>query len=504
MPSGVAAFSLELKPACARMFAREGIKNMDTTPQHLMLATFEGHAELAIPALHLAARRVPIRFSPQVLRLEAFLDPSDEVVGVLASERTSIMVTLNNVVLHDATEAVHLKADGLQLYRSNALSEWPEYIGLTLSDSEPEGKGMRRLELSPLDQVLTFNADEVISTEHPYQIYYGNACPGLRAPGPLAHRSFSEKVSFCSNFPQRGLLCAFSAGDFSALEARIHAGWMLIHGRELPSVLQVKGREVCFFGHEIKSKSSYLPLVDDWGAALPDSVMNGFVDMEQDRFDKAYLALKYFLAGKQADVWLEARYMLLMTCVEAMDGEETRQLKEECTAAMLGISSDAALLFNGMRNQLVHGRGSYQQAFAALLQDDMKGRQFRLEPELQPCVVNGVKLDFIQVWLRLCERLDAFWCAYLNVPVELVVQRYARTSLMPAVDLRALDLAIQQLRRVNAKVSDEPQAVLGLRQANQRLKSLIVELKAKLKAQGQAYARLKLECRESEGSATRN
>lgn len=86
MPSGVAAFSLELKPACARMFAREGIESMDTTPQHLMLATFEGRAELAIPALHLAARRVPIRFSPQALRLEAFLDPSDEVVGVLASE----------------------------------------------------------------------------------------------------------------------------------------------------------------------------------------------------------------------------------------------------------------------------------------------------------------------------------------------------------------------------------------------------------------------------------
>lgn len=483
---------------------RNSVENMNTTSQHLLLATFEGYAELAIPALHLAARRVPIRFNPQVLRVEAFLDPADEVVAGLASVCESIMVTLHSVVLHDAGEAVHLKADGLKLYRSNVLSEWPESIGLTWSDFEPEDKGTRRLELSPLDQMLTFNADEVIYSEHPYQIYYGNACPGLRVPGPLEHRSFSAAVSFCSDFPQRGLLCAFSAGDFFALKTRVHAAWMLIHGRELRPVLQFKGREVCFFGHEVKSKFSYLPLVDHWGSALPDNVMNGFMDMEQDRFNKAYLALKYFLAGKQADVWLEARYMLLMTCVEAMDGEKIRQLREECTAAVLGVSHDAAFLFNCMRNQLVHGRGSFQQAFEAFLQDDLKGGQLQLEPELQQCVINGVKLDFVQLWARLCERLDAFWCAYLNIPADLVPHRYARTSLMPAVDLQMLDVAIRQLRQAKDKVSEELPAVQHLRKANLRLESENSQLKEKLAKQGRAYANLRQACQNLESNVTRN
>ena len=213
--------------------------------------------------------------------------------------------------------------------------------------------------------------------------------------------------------------------------------------------------------------------------------------MEQDRFSKAYLALKYFVAGKQADVALEARYMLLMTCVEAMDGENTRQLKQECTAAMLGVSLDAALLFNCMRNQLVHGRGSYQQAFAAFLQDDLKERGLRLEPPLQQCLIDDGGLDFIQFWLRLCERLDAFWCAYLNAPSELVAQRYAPISLMPAVQLQALEDAVKQPRGGKSGGHQELQEVQDLRQANQRLKLENVELKAKLKKQGETYKQLK-------------
>ena len=167
------------------------------------------------------------------------------------------MVTLHNVVLQDAVRAVQLKADGLQLRRSNALSEWPESLGFNWSDFEPEERGTCRLELSPQDQVLRFTADDVISTKHPYQVYYGNACSGLRTPSPLEHPSFPVAVSFCSNFPQRGLLCAFSAGDFFALETRIHAAWMLVHGRDLPPVLQIQGREICFYRHEVQSISLY-------------------------------------------------------------------------------------------------------------------------------------------------------------------------------------------------------------------------------------------------------
>jgi hypothetical protein len=163
--------------------------------------------------------------------------------------------------------------------------------------------------------------------------------------------------------------------------------------------------------------------------------------MERDRFSKAYRALKYFLDGKQADASLEARYMLLMNCVEAMDG--VWQLTESTTAALLGVSDAAAFLFNGMRNKLVHGHGSYAQAFAALGKDKLDSRQPQMEPELAGCIQEQ-QLDFVQLWFRLCERLDAFWCAYLGVPADMVQDRYSPVTLMPAVDLPALDRVIKQ------------------------------------------------------------
>lgn len=403
---------------------------MAETSQHLLLAVLDGHAELEIPERHLVTGKLPIRFHQKTLRFELFLPSSDEVVGVLGPERRSLKLLLRNVVLRDSTKTIQLTAEGVPLYRSNALSEWPESMEMIWSDCDEGAGDTRRLELAPWEQALTFQADQAISVKHPFQIYYWNGCPGLREPRALEYRSFPETVSFKSDFPQRGVLCAFSAGDFFAHEERIHAGWMLIHGRELPSALQIKGREVCFFGMQEKTRPSYLPLVDDWGSALPDCVMNRLVEMVQARFSAAYLALKYFLAGKQADVWLEARYMLLMTCVEAMDGG--RQLKEETTAAMLGVSADAAFLLNCMRNQLVHGRGGFQQAFDAFVNENLKGRQ--LASDLADCLVNGRKLDFAHLWLRVCERLDAFWCAYLGIPDELTKQRYSPMPLMAAVN----------------------------------------------------------------------
>ena len=409
-------------------------REMIGTSTHLLLAVFEGYAELAIPARDLVSERVPIRFDQKTLRFEAFFPPACEVVEVLGPERESILLLLRNVVLSEPSNTVQLSAEELQLYRSNALSEWPESLGLTFSDNDGEDGDPRRLELAPQHQALKFQASQTISIEHPFQIYYGNACPSLRSPTTLEHHSLPEKISFCSDFPQPGLLCAFSRDDFFVQEERIHAGLMLIHGRQLPPALQIRGREVCFFGVKDMGKPSYLPLVDDWSSALPDAIVKSLMDMEQTRFASTHLALKYFLAGKQADVWLEVRYMLLMTCLEAMDG--ARQLKEPNTAAMLGISSDSALLFNCMRNQLVHGRGGYQQAFDAFLQEDLKQRS--LPAELADCVSSGSGLDFSRLWLRLCERLDAFWCAYLGIPDELTGHRYSPIPLMGAVDKNSL------------------------------------------------------------------
>lgn len=454
---------------------------MGTEAQHLMLATFEGHADLAIPTLGITSRHVPIRFHPQTLCVEAFLDRSDAVVDVLADERSSVVIHLDSVVLRTEDAKVQLRASDLRLYRSNPLHEWPECSGLLDCELTPEARSLRRLELKPSEQVLAFTADDMLSSKHPFQIYYGGALTGLRALLTLEHTAVVPSISFCSNYPQPGLLCAFSANDFFHLEPRISAAWSLIHGKVLTPVLEIKEREIHFYGQGTNGKPSYLPLVDNWGSSLPESVMSGFVNLEQERFDKANLALKFFLTGKQADVPLEARYMLLMTCVEAMDG--TRQLKQACTAAMLGVSADAAFLFNGMRNQLVHGCGGYQHAFAAFLCEDLKDRPWELEPALQPCVRDRA-LDFIQLWFRLCERLDAFWCGYLNVPAALADTRYAPIKLMSAVNPETLDAANKQLPEEKQEASGALLQIEELRQANQRLGDQNAQLRQQLVAQG--------------------
>ncbi len=463
---------------------------MESGMPHLLLTTFAGHADVTVPGLTTAACRVPIRFDPQALRLEAFLPATDPVCRALVDERRSVAIHLCNVVLGDPAATVQLRAQELRLYRNNPLSEWPEWSGLPACELEPEARETRRLELAPSAQQLEFIADDELSRAHPFQVYFGGALAGLRAPLPLERTADTPAVSFCCNHPQSGVLCAFGEEDFFSLEPRIHAAWMLIHGRRLAPVLQIQGRKIGFFGHTACRKPSYLPLLDGWGSALPDSVMRGFVYMERDRFSKAYRALKYFLEGKQADASLEARYMLLMNCVEAMDG--VWQLTESTTAALLGVSDAAAFLFNGMRNKLVHGHGSYAQAFAALGKDKLDSRQPQMEPELAGCIQEQ-QLDFVQLWFRLCERLDAFWCAYLGVPADMVQDRYSPVTLMPAVDLPALDRVIKQCQNTGNNSDKESPEMEELRRQILQLKQKNDDLKEKLKEQGQAYARLKSE-----------
>src|SRR5690606_27785130 len=150
---------------------------------------------------------------------------------------------------------------------------------------------------------------------------------------------------------------------------------------------RVAQSQISFYGHRSREQLSYLPLVGEKCSQLMDALVSGFLGLSDREFQTAYIALKYFLAGKQADIWLEVRYMLLMTCIEAMDGEETRVLRTDCTAAMLGVSDDAARLFNGMRNKLVHGCGASAEAFAAFLGEKTKHGALQLEPALLHCLV---------------------------------------------------------------------------------------------------------------------
>ena len=479
--------------------------------KHLIFSNFEGTGTLTLqsPEHEITLPGLPVQFDPQTLEFVIFLPASHELVGHLAScHLDSPQLLLCNLSLRSPQTGVQLEAEKFSLHRLNPLSDWPEGIGLLPSDYENGEDGAeRRLVLGPSVQQLEFHSVNSVSEQYPYQVCYADACEGLVVPSPLAHVSLAKPVEFSVNCPKPGFVFASSEGDFSELEKRIHAALMLAHGRDLPWVARLEDHQISFYGSPKNTSLNCLPLLkkgrNSSAEALLDALLKGFVCLSAADFKHAFFALRFFLLGKTADVPVEVRFLQLMTCVEAMDGAETRQLKEECTAALLGVSGDAAALFNGMRNSLVHGRGGYREAFEAVLAENFGERPLQLELELKPCLSADRELDFCCLWLRLCERLDAFWCAYLDVAPELVKERSSLRSvpLMPAICLDALHTAIENLQKnKGAAVQTESQEVLDLRNANKRLESEKRDLAEQLAKQGKYLAELKNQLAAASGA----
>ena len=112
---------------------------MESGMPHLLLTIFAGHADVTVPGLTTAACRVPIRFDPQSLRLEAFLPATDPVCRALVDERRSVAIHLCNVVLGDPAATVQLRAQELRLYRNNPLLADEGKNPFTLDRQEPTG-----------------------------------------------------------------------------------------------------------------------------------------------------------------------------------------------------------------------------------------------------------------------------------------------------------------------------------------------------------------------------
>lgn len=459
--------------------------DMLETPMHLIESPFEGHADLESPWHSLVVEQVPVRFDAQTLEFTLSLPACHRLLEVLAHDRERLPLQLLRIVLMQSATGVRLEAELFTLYCRHGISAWPEGAGLSVSEYGDEGgrNSLRSLVLVPGKDALRFRQSQPNTCRYPYQIYYGDVPANVAALAELAHESLEDTVGFSS---EGRFLCVYSACNFMEAELRVLSGLMLIYGSVPTKVLRLEAGWLSFYGYRPRKRLSSLELVKGV-SQLPGAVLQGFMDLTDDRFDGAYLALQFFLAGKQTDVWLEARYMLLMTCVESMD--RTRQLKEKTTAALLGVSEEGAALFNGMRNQLVHGKGGYQQAFAVLREE--RNRNFVLELELQDCLPTPDQLDFPQLWLRLCERIDAFWCAYLGVDSALIAKRctWRHVSLMPAVSLSFLDQEIDALAR-EERASNSMQFE-ELRQKNQRLEDEAATLKLKLKRQGQEIGKLK-------------
>lgn len=331
---------------------------------------------------------------------------------------------------------------------------------------------------------MVFHGATALSWPFSCQLVYGDACEGLGMPDSFTHEHLAEPVLFAQPLMGAELVCMFSGEDFEDKANRLHAALSLAHGRDLRQILSVQMDEVCFYGCSKEAAMNDLPLVSEagprQGMQLLLQLLHGFMSLDSDAFEHARRALRFFLLGKQAAV-VELGFLQAMVCVEAMD--EAHVLNELCTAKVLGVSPDVAFLFNGMRNKLVHGRGGYRQAFNKFLLEDLKQRQ--LATDLGDCVIEQpTALDFGRLWLRLCERLDAFWCAYLGVPDELVGQRDSPIPLMPAVDLKGLDVLAQEYQRSREEASGESKQLQYFRKGYATKDKKIKKLEEQVRKQG--------------------
>ena len=455
-------------------------------PFHLALTRFEGRADLESLDHDLIVCNVPVQFDPVELVFEVHLPASDDLVQELVHNPSS-KLNLTHVALDSSSLGVRLEARSVKdLSRRNPLIEWPEFSDST--DGEAADSATRRLVLRPGESKITFTAPSLLCVEHPYRTYYNNACGDLWLPGKFTPEGLGASVHFCPNHPVKGFICSFSDSDFFTYEKRIHAALELIHGRDLPIVLKVQGSEISFYGQCQEPGAQGRPLMD--------AVLAAMVAMPSDRLEHERYAQIFLLMGKNADVPVEVRYLLMMTCVEAMDGKKS--LQTDSTSQMLGVSLDAAGLLNAMRHQLTHGRGGYREAFQAVLSEQFRHKELDLEATFRDCITAEHQFDFAALWLRLAERLDAFWCAWLGISESLAAQRYSPVPLM------LLPVPLSPVRKADSESDGMLRQIEELALKNQVLKSKNLKLNAQLKKAEKRYAQLNLQHGACEQSASEN
>ena len=201
------------------------------------------------------------------------------------------------------------------------------------------------------------------------------------------------------------------------------------------------------------------------GIPLLDQLLVNAIALESERFAKARLPLQIFLSAKQMET-VEFQFLKAMMCIETMDG--VGELDERTTAALLDISSDAAKLLNCMRNKLVHGVVGYQQAFAQVLKDDFRSQLPDLGDGFEAVLSNSGELQFCKLWLRLLERLDAFWCGYFGVTAEMLRKRNVWLGIRP---LSAIDssVVLNEAKAVREVRKSRKERANALRDENKRL-----------------------------------
>jgi hypothetical protein len=436
---------------------------MNQQIEHLICEQFSGVVDVVCPEHGLELKRLTALFDAQTLEFQIDLPlgvgwryewlehlPQDFVVA--------------NIALECATLQECIELDRLAgLQPRNSELEWDRF------DDE------RRftLRLSPQCMRLSFRRAGQDRDPLSHSHFYRQISDRWLLPKSIQMKDggaihFSPLRIGSGDLEQAGWKISSSA-PFGSESRRIESALALAFGSSMDPVLKATPETLTFYGYQRSTPVNTSSMISKNGYRadeLLQAILAGCLSLSDADFDRAQIAMRFQMYAKQEKV-AEFGYIQAMICVEAMDGERPSTLKDPITAALLGVSNDAAILFNGMRHKLVHGLGGYRSAFQLVMDEKFKGSVPQLESAMRACMsVDGKSLDFTQFWWRLCERLDAFWCAYLQVPKELVALRGARVHLMPPVDLALLVEALQKLNETQR--AGESKQIADMRAANER------------------------------------
>lgn len=445
--------------------------------QALAETEWTGSADLLLPEDHCNARRLPVFWSPRELAFEFRFAPDSTLLAALMDvdwrRSPHVPIVLCNVVLEQGPWT--LSVDELLVNRINPLREWPEH------ERSDDSDGEKRLRMQPVgSQRVDF--DFVGPGKNPaYGVLLQNWPQSMWPP------SFVQCPEHTPIWFRAGANGVFLSSDEQPTHGwdRVYTALQLACGAPLPRTFTVSSSRCTLYRTVATSPSSQLTMFEDGAAcrAPLHDMLCTLLRMPQEEFEVLQFAAAITVHGKNPEIFLEIRYLLLMMCVEMLDGQ--RQLSSEATARMLGVDRPIAEFLNCMRNQLVHAHsgGGYRNAFKAWMQE----RQGILPtiPEAWAHTIDAEAGDlrFDRLYFQLCERIDAFWCQRLGVRDA----QYCR-RVFPYSTLGNLPPAFLPLRDAQRVADSRDHHIAQLEAALRSRDAEIAQFESALSRQGRAIA----------------
>jgi hypothetical protein len=393
-------------------------------------SVWEGEADLSIDGGRVQLGRWPVHWNPRTLAFSfEFSASSPAFVKLMTMDwQSDVAVRLANVRLAHGTW--FLSAAEVVGCRTNAIGDWLEEAGFDPDDWSEEDRckppEMRQLCVGVTGMQAISFVCEGPKESYSHSVWWRNWPAAMWLPSSLELAPVvSGRVILDATSSAHPCVLALHATDPAIRDVvkRLEAALALACGAPIRRRAARFENKLRVYREIEHGSPSQLPMFRDVQSRAPIAQML-VVAAQWREADEERLrsAAELTVLGKISGTPLEIRYLLLMMCVEMVDGNES--LSKNSIAEVLAIAPNEAELLKGMRDMLLHGHhgGGHRRAFKAWLAKRTSHRQGLpvLGPLWQHTLdTGGPTLHFDRLFFQLCERVDAFWCRELQVTSDL-------------------------------------------------------------------------------------